>query len=754
MLALLCVAALAPARAAEARAGSYDVVACGAGAGGAQNAFAAVADPQMAAYNVCPNTPSNPTSGIVTRASAGPPGASVPYFAGAYQIFQAPPGASLESVTFDVSAIRLASHWTTGIVAYDGNFNIGELPYGCYAGRIGCAIGTSSFFGPVTVALNGHSRFRFETRCVNPSRCDISASGFQPATRALFSAANVRVRVRDSTPPSIAPISGHLWRSGWHRGVEQSWQHLTDNVGVMALRLYVDGALKESQDYRGSEWPGSIRCDFTRPRPCSDVTPGGVSVDTRTLVDGDHRIRIEAVDAAGNVGAIERTVAVDNTAPAHVSASVDGGEQWRGSNGFSVHLTLPRAELSPIARAHYLICPSGGAPCVSGSQAAASIARLSGLVLPAPGEYTLRAWLEDEAGNADPSTATDPVRLRFDDRAPEVSFERLDEDDPLRVSVRVLDPHSGPAGGSVEIRRSGRRQWHELAVRPTASGLDAYVDDLALADGTYELRAIVGDHAGNVRVSDRREDGAPMTIVLPLRATARLSLSALGTTRRCARARARHLPRIHRARRHSRRCRGARGGSRSSLRGGAGTIMGLLEDGARRPITNAEISVVELPRVGAARRAGELRSDPRGRFRYKTPRGPSRTVRFLYRGTPHVKPATADLRVLAPAATTISTDRRRLWNGQRVLIAGHLVGGPVPDGGKLIDLQAHYRGKWRTFAAPRTDERGRWTFRYRFEATRGLVTYAFRARVRREAAYPYELGYSRVVRVTVRGPFR
>jgi hypothetical protein len=75
----------------------------------------------------------------------------------------------------------------------------------------------------------------------------------------------------------------------------------------------------------------------------------------------------------------------------------------------------------------------------------------------------------------------------------------------------------------------------------------------------------------------------------------------------------------------------------------------------------------------------------------------------------------------------------------------------VPDGGKLIDLQAYYRGGWRTFATPRTDARGRWSYRYRFGATRGTVRYRFRARIRREAAYPYELGYSRRVVVTVRG---
>jgi hypothetical protein len=107
--------------------------------------------------------------------------------------------------------------------------------------------------------------------------------------------------------------------------------------------------------------------------------------------------------------------------------------------------------------------------------------------------------------------------------------------------------------------------------------------------------------------------------------------------------------------------------------------------------------------------------------------------------------------MLVPAASSMSADRRTVRNGEAVSFNGRLVGQHVPDGGKLIDLQAYYRGGWRTFATPRTDSRGRWFYRYRFGATRGTVRYRFRARIRREAAYPYELGYSRRVVVTVRG---
>ena len=68
-----------------------------------------------------------------------------------------------------------------------------------------------------------------------------------------------------------------------------------------------------------------------------------------------------------------------------------------------------------------------------------------------------------------------------------------------------------------------------------------------------------------------------------------------------------------------------------------------------------------------------------------------------------------------------------------------------------MNLQVHYRGRWRTFATPRANGRGAWRFTYKFQATRGLVRYRFRAQVKREAAYPYETGVTPVVTVVVRG---
>jgi len=58
-------------------------------------------------------------------------------------------------------------------------------------------------------------------------------------------------------------------------------------------------------------------------------------------------------------------------------------------------------------------------------------------------------------------------------------------------------------------------------------------------------------------------------------------------------------------------------------------------------------------------------------------------------------------------------------------------------------------GRWRTFATPRSKRNGRFKTSYKFERTFGPRTFRFRARVRREAGYPYELGSSHRVKVRV-----
>lgn len=95
-------------------------------------------------------------------------------------------------------------------------------------------------------------------------------------------------------------------------------------------------------------------------------------------------------------------------------------------------------------------------------------------------------------------------------------------------------------------------------------------------------------------------------------------------------------------------------------------------------------------------------------------------------------------------------DVRRLATagGRPVLFRGR-VGRPVPRGGKLVEVQAHFRGRWRTISTTRARRGGRWRFRYTFRTARWRAAYRLRARVPVEAGYPFSVGASRPVRVTV-----
>ena len=81
--------------------------------------------------------------------------------------------------------------------------------------------------------------------------------------------------------------------------------------------------------------------------------------------------------------------------------------------------------------------------------------------------------------------------------------------------------------------------------------------------------------------------------------------------------------------------------------------------------------------------------------------------------------------------------------------AGRLLGGHVPASGKVVELQARVRAGWRTFATLRTDRGGRFAHSHRFAASSAGRSFAVRARIRREASYPFERVTTRPLAIRV-----
>jgi hypothetical protein len=185
-------------------------------------------------------------------------------------------------------------------------------------------------------------------------------------------------------------------------------------------------------------------------------------------------------------------------------------------------------------------------------------------------------------------------------------------------------------------------------------------------------------------------------------------------------------------------------------------IRGRLVDAGGAGIRNARIELVAtnaMPGATAVDKGGARTRQDGGWTLILPANVASRTLTFRYRS--HLadeRPiAEVELRLRVRAGLTLHVTPRHTHNRGTVRFSGKLLGSPVPQRGKLIELQARGRGggRWLTFKTIRTSSRGAFHARYTFHATYGAVTYEFRARAREDSSYPYLTGVSKRARVRV-----
>jgi hypothetical protein len=497
----------------------------------------------------------------------------------------------------------------------------------------------------------------------------------------------------------------------------------------------------------------SITTDGSQPDTTVEAIGEQVAYRINNLPQGETTIRARAVSGAG-VGSTQvdaTVVRVDKTPPDVDASGAPDAARWSREPATIVLSGTDQAGLSgmaaapgdrPLEEGAYLVYRvDGGAPQrARGGEASTTVGD--------DGQHVLTYQAYDLAGNA---SSERTVRLKIDRSPPDVlAFEAQDADDPRRISVAAADRTSGIAGGQVELRRAGSDAWQPLPTELGGSGLVARVD------GTYQFRARAVDAAGNERTTDRRSDGQPMELAIPLRLETRVTSAAAAvvhgrSTRRCRVRRVRRNGRVRRVRRCPRQTPQVPQ-TASELRlpfDRRALATGKVTTAAGQPIANAEIRVLEqLDRDGAElRQVGGLRSDQAGEFRYEIPAGASRLLRFAFDGSDVHGRAHSDLRLHVAAGAQLRVSRRSVRLGRTVLFRGRLLGAPIPPGGRTVSLEVYYRRRWQSFATPRTDAIGRFRFRRRFTAEPAL--YKFRVRVPRERAYPYELGFSNLTRVRI-----
>lgn len=493
-----------------------------------------------------------------------------------------------------------------------------------FQGHLGNAtwIAPSGLSGPVgrswSAATSGFEarRVGFYLRCGPGFSCAQGTNGDLRLRGRSFD-----FTLRDDAPPSIGDAGGTLFDGGWLNGDRTLSLPAHDTGGGLSgvEAAFDDGTLLQS--------PSScvvVAGRYARLQPCPAGRTGEWTVDTARLPDGVRGLELRATDVGGAVTRKTYAVSVDNHAPATPrDVLLSGGDGWRRANGFELRWANPGGQHAPIARSHWLACPAGVASCVAGDPPAGGPTGAATVALPAAGEWDVRIWLEDAAGNSDPETASSSRRLRYDPDPPALRFLPAHPATPERFDVAAYDL-SGLASGTIELRRYGSTDWRPLPTERHDNQLVAVLDERRrAAGGVFALRARAVDAAGNEAV----------------------------------------------------------------VYGGGRTL------------------------------------------REQDAASPTRPTR-------------------RPRARVTMRARAAVAGGRPVLFQGR-VGRPVPRHGKLVEIQAHFRGRWRTISAVRARRDGRWRFRYVFRTTGRRTAYRMRARVPIEAGYPFAAGASRPVRVTV-----
>jgi hypothetical protein len=132
------------------------------------------------------------------------------------------------------------------------------------------------------------------------------------------------------------------------------------------------------------------------------------------------------------------------------------------------------------------------------------------------------------------------------------------------------------------------------------------------------------------------------------------------------------------------------------------------------------------------------------------PSGPSRIVRAEYPGSATVEPSTSNTaRLLVPASLDVNIRPRATHWGSTIAIRGRLSGGYVPPAGELVVLRISWAGGSTEIGHLYTARDGKFHTTYTFLRGNGTETYRLWAETVKESDYPFTVGGSRRITVTV-----
>ncbi len=363
----------------------------------------------------------------------------------------------------------------------------------------------------------------------------------------------------------------------------------------------------------------------------------------------------------------------------------------------------------------------------------------------ADGDHTLRGCATDFAGN---QACGPEATIEVDNTPPATAFVAAAEG---RVAATVSDRYSGPAAGTISIRRADAAAWTALATDLDRDGDEAATLSARLPDlsaGTYFFRAVAADAAGNSGSTQLRVSGSPAEV---RRAVADPHGGGKGSSG--AGGRATHLA-VHLVA-------GGRGARRAAAGstvdyGTAAEVRGRLTDARGTGVGGRRVAVVarEAAGIGGAPERRRVVTDRGGRFALRLPPGTSRRIAVAFHGGGGFAPASRSLALRVRAAVSLAVEPAELHTGESIRLRGRVRLGPahVSGRGKLIAIQYLERatGRWRPALVVRTDAKGRFETSYRFRYVTGVARIRLRATAPAEGGWPFARGSSPPVTITVR----
>jgi hypothetical protein len=366
----------------------------------------------------------------------------------------------------------------------------------------------------------------------------------------------------------------------------------------------------------------------------------------------------------------------------------------------------------------------------------------------ADGAHTLRACATDFGGGQGcaPDTA-----IEVDNSPPSIGFVAADE---RRVTATVSDRYSGPASGTISVRRADTETWTDLATDFDRGGsgvatLTASLPDLSA--GTYVFRAVATDAVGNAGSAQIRVSGGPTE--------ARRQVADGQKGGKAPAPRGGGGPPVT----HGRATRltahlGSAGSDLTVDYGVAVAVRGRLTDTRGAGLAGRPVVVLARPtaKIGRAPERRRVLTDRGGHFELRLPAGTSRRVTVAFQGGSGFAAAgKRSLLLRVRGAVSLRVTPPDLRTGELMTLAGRVGPGParVPRRGKTVAIQYLERasGDWRPALVVRTDPRGRFKARYRFRYITGEARIRLRATALPEAGWPYAAGSSPPVTVEVHG---